>query len=161
VIAQTTVSSEYKLAQANLSDMLHVHRLERAAFPRDAYDLLTIALLLIRPGNVNLKAVTSGGRLVGHATGRPRLLSDVAWIVTLAVTPDHQRRGLGRALLAACEAQLNRPRVRLTVRASNAPAVALYKQAGYQQVRVWRRYYRGGENGLVMEKQTARPATPH
>lgn len=145
----------YELVRASLLDAPDVYRLERAAFPRDAYDLLTIALLLVEPGTVNLKVVTTGGRLVGHITGRRRWYSDLAWIVTLAVAPAYQRLGIGRALLVACEARLNRPRVRLTARVSNAPAIALYTQMGYQKVRVWRRYYRGGEDGLVMEKQFA------
>jgi ribosomal-protein-alanine N-acetyltransferase len=138
-----------------LGDVLALHRLERVAFPRDAYDPLTLAILLIWPGNVNLKAVALDGKPVGHVTGNPRPLAGVAWIVTLVVAPAHQRRGLGRTLLAACEQRLRQPVVRLTVRASNAPAIALYTQAGYRRVRVWPRYYRGGEDGIVMEKRRA------
>jgi ribosomal protein S18 acetylase RimI-like enzyme len=141
------------MSDVTLSDVQAVRRLEKAAFPRDAYDTLTITAMAIRPGNVNLKVADEAGQVVGHVTGSPRPLFGTAWIVTLAVAPTHHRRGIGRALLATCEQRLDQPLIRLTVRVSNAPAIALYKQMGYQSMRVQRRYYRGGEDGIVMEKQ--------
>jgi ribosomal protein S18 acetylase RimI-like enzyme len=47
---------------------------------------------------------------------------------------------------------MHQPRVRLTVRESNSSAIALYRVNGYQQVKRWRKYYKGGEDGIVMEK---------
>jgi ribosomal-protein-alanine N-acetyltransferase len=44
------------------------------------------------------------------------------------------------------------PRSKLTVRMSNDPAIALYKQEGYYTVDIWKSYYSDGEDGLVMEK---------
>lgn len=142
----------YRLEKARLGDAFAIHRLERAAFPLDAYDPTTVAFVLLRPGNVNLKAVDEDGRLAGHVAGSPRPLFGRAWIVTLAVASAHRGRGLGRALLAACEQRLRPPTLRLTVRRGNAEAIALYTRAGYRRVRVISRYYRGGEAGIVMEK---------
>jgi len=68
------------------------------------------------------------------------------------VLPAHQRRGIGRALIEACEAQLNFPRVRLTVRMNNTDAIRLYGTLGYRSVDVWRHYYNDGGEALVMEK---------
>jgi ribosomal protein S18 acetylase RimI-like enzyme len=73
-------------------------------------------------------------------------------VASLAVHPEYRRRGTARLLLAACEEALGTRRVRLTLRTSNEAALALYRSAGYQQVDVWRKYYRDGEDGLVMER---------
>ena len=45
------------------------------------------------------------------------------------------------------------PRMKLTVRMSNEPAISLYEQEGYRSVDIWKRYYNDGEDGLVMEKE--------
>jgi ribosomal protein S18 acetylase RimI-like enzyme len=59
---------------------------------------------------------------------------------------------VGRALLRACEAQIELPRMKLTVRVSNQRAISLYEQEGYRMVDLWRGYYNDGEDGLVMGK---------
>jgi ribosomal protein S18 acetylase RimI-like enzyme len=101
--------------------------------------------------NVRYKAV-SAGRLVGFVMGDPRPSQGFSWIATIGVHPDFQRRGIGERLLAAAEAALTTPRIRLTVRRSNVGAIALYQKFGYRQTSVWEHYYAGGEAGIVMEK---------
>ena len=88
--------------------------------------------------------------MVGFAAAEVR--SEVGWITTIGVVPAYRRRGIARALLAACEEQLSNPRIRLCVRRSNYTAQALYLQQGYRQVDIWARYYRGNEDAIVMEK---------
>ncbi len=143
---------KYAIVRASWRDLLAVRRLERAAFALDAYPWYEILGLLIFPGVVNLKAVDIDGRLVGHIAGDPRPSEGLAWIVTIAVDPAHRRRGVGRRLLLACEEALPRLDIRLTVRVSNAGAIALYQQCGYHRRSIWPGYYRDGEDGLVMEK---------
>ena len=129
-----------------------VWRLERACFPRDAYDPLTLLLLVIWPGNVALRA-TNGERLVGFVVGDEPWGDWAAWIVTLGVAPQHRRRGIGARLLTECEAHLKRPSLRLMVREGNAAAITLYRKLGYVQVRRRAGYYDDGEAGLLMEKR--------
>ncbi len=74
------------------------------------------------------------------------------WIATIGVDPRYQGRGIGTALLRACEEQLKFPTVKLTVRISNQRAIALYEKEGYRTVDIWKKYYNDGEDGLVMEK---------
>ena len=142
---------EFSILPARVFDLFAVHALERACFTRDAWGLVDIFFALLGPA-VRLKAV-SGGRLVGFVVGDPRPSQGFAWIATVGVHPDYQRRGLGAALLTAAEAQLTTPRIKLTVRQSNLGAIALYEKFGYRPVSVWEHYYAGGETGLVMEKQ--------
>src|SRR5262245_52743404 len=52
------------------------------------------------------------------------------WIYSLAVDPDHQRRGFGRALMAEAERLLREagcPKINLQVRTSNLGAVEFYQ----------------------------------
>ena len=58
------------------------------------------------------------------------------WINYLAVDPDRQRGGLGRALMDAAEARLTElgcPKVNLQIRTSNPAALGFYAAIGYRQ----------------------------
>ena len=77
---------------------------------------------------------------------------DLAWIATIAVHPDYRRRGIARQMLARVEELVPVSRMRLSARASNRAAIALYQRQGYEQVDVWPKYYSGGEDAVVMEK---------
>lgn len=72
----------------------------------------------------------------------------------IAVRPKHRGTGAGAVVLrrlhadcAACGAQ----RVLLEVAAGNEVARALYVKAGYAEIQRRPRYYRNGEDALVME----------
>ncbi len=83
-----------------------------------------------------------------------RVAADEAEILTLAVTPAAQRRGLGTALLRAGmreAAARGAATVFLEVSASNAPARALYAAAGFRSVGCRRRYYPDGGDAIVLE----------
>jgi ribosomal protein S18 acetylase RimI-like enzyme len=145
------LANQVTVARATWRDTLALWRLERACFPGEAYDPLTLFMLVAWRGNVALKAM-NGATLAGFVAGDEPWGKQVAWIVTLGVEPAHQRQGIGARLLAECEARLTRPVVRLMVRAGNAPAIALYKKFGYVQVRAEAGYYGDGETGWLMEK---------
>ena len=140
-----------QIEPAGWRDWPGVFNLERACFGPDAWGPIEIFMALIG-SSVRLKAVSSG-RLVGFVMGDPQPRQGFSWIATIGVHPEFQRCGIGARLLAAAEAALTTPRVRLTVRRSNAGAIALYQKFGYQSTAVWEHYYAGGEAGMVMEKQ--------
>jgi ribosomal protein S18 acetylase RimI-like enzyme len=67
-----------------------------------------------------------------------RLDDDEGYVEELAVREDRRRRGIGRALLDACEttaATAGKRRSTLWVAGHNEAAVALYRAAGYRVVR--------------------------
>lgn len=70
-------------------------------------------------------------------------LFDEAEILDVAVAPAWRRRGIARALLQRLIAELpdGIARVLLDVRASNAPARALYKSLGFTEDGVRKNYY--------------------
>ncbi len=143
---------DISILRATWRDVLAVWRLERACFSSEAYDPLTLLLLVAWPGNVSLKALNDE-TLAGFIAGDEPWGEPFAWIVTLGVEPAHQRRGIGARLLAECEARLTRSILRLMVRAGNQPALALYRKFGYVHVRTEAGYYGDGEAGLLMEKR--------
>jgi len=140
-----------EIQTANILDLGPLRRLETVCFDKDAWPILDLIAVLTWPEVIRLKAVESD-EMIGFVAGDPRSSDGVAWISTIAVDPRYQRRGIGRALLLACEAQVNLPVVKLTVRLSNHGAIALYEKEGYHTADIWRGYYNDGEDGLVMAK---------
>jgi len=94
----------------------------------------------------------SDGRLVGFIAADIRRAEGLAWIATIGVLPEYRQHGIGTTLLRACENRLVVPRIRLSVRASNGPAIRMYTRLGYKRSGVWSRYYSDGEDALVLEK---------
>ncbi len=136
---------------ANIRDLAALRRLEHACFEKDAWPLLDLIAVLTWPDVIKLKAMEDG-EMVGFVAGDPRPFEGASWIATIGVDPRYQRRGIGRALLRACEERIRLPRVKLTVRMSNQAAISLYEKEGYRSVDIWKKYYNDGEDGLVMEK---------
>ena len=140
-----------EIQTANILDLGELRRLENVCFEKDAWPILDLIAVLTWPEVIRLKAIDSG-KMIGFVAGDPRSSDGAAWISTIAVDPRCQRRGVGRALLRACESQVATVRMKLTVRVSNQGAISLYEQEGYQMVDLWRGYYSDGEDGLVMGK---------
>lgn len=150
-IAPSLSAATVTLARAGWRDLAATRELEKVCFGSDAWGYFELVMSLLQPGRVQLKA-TQQSQVVGLVIGDSRPFERVGWIANICVHPDHQRQGIAKALLSACEAALPQPVIKLTVRKSNSQAIALYQQLGYKQVTVWANYYSGGEAGLVMEK---------
>lgn len=93
-----------------------------------------------------------GSRVVGYAGAL--LVAGEAHVTTIAVDPDQQGGGLGRALLLALVRRcvvLGTGAVTLEVRASNEPAKALYRRFGFAPAGVRKGYYsKPTEDALVL-----------
>jgi len=81
------------------------------------------------------------------------LMVDEAHVVTVAVVPEFRRRGYGRALVhglvdVAIEHQM--ALATLEVRESNAAARALYREYGFYEVGVRKRYYADNREDAVI-----------
>ncbi len=139
-----------EIRPADWRDLWGVWRLEQACFGPDAWGWFDLIGALVTP-SVRLKA-QAGKQLVGFIIGERHFQEGCAWIATLGVLPEFQRRGVGARLLAETEARLNTEVIKLTVRESNAGAIALYQRFGYKPARTIAHYYVGGETGIVMHK---------
>jgi [ribosomal protein S18]-alanine N-acetyltransferase len=73
---------------------------------------------------------------------------------TIGVDPAYQGRGIGRRLLDELLGFAAGAVVHLEVRTDNAPALALYRRAGFTQVGLRRRYYRvSGADAYTMRRE--------
>jgi len=146
------LKAEFEILPADLSDMAAERRLEKACFPReDVWPWVESLWVLIKPGMVRLK-IEYSGEMIGFLSGYQQAQGKVGWISSIGIAPAWQGKGFGARLLAAGERALGTPIIRLTVRASNTPAIHLYEHTGYRQIQTVRKYYVGGEDGLVFEK---------
>ncbi|MDK2980976.1 MAG: N-alpha-acetyltransferase 10/11 [Chloroflexota bacterium] len=145
-------TSNYQIQPATWRDLFALSALEKVCFDQDAWPLLELMGVLSFPGVVRLKAVVNN-EMVGFIAGDPRRSEKTGWILTLGVLPVWRRKGIGYDLLHTCEEQLGLPVIKLTVRRNNQAALSLYEHMGYQQVDIWSRYYRNGEDGLVLQKE--------
>lgn len=94
------------------------------------------------------------GRLVGLAIGWAE--AGTSEVLDVAVDPSCRRAGHGlalmSALISAAEARGAEESL-LEVRVDNAPAIALYRRLGYEQVGLRRGYYGDGQDALVMRRE--------
>lgn len=89
------------------------------------------------PSSTVLAAIGEGDELVGtvmvgHDGHR-------GWVYYLAVSPSRRREGVGRDLVAACEAWLvarEVPKIQLMVRETNDEAAGFYAALGYERSEV-------------------------
>ena len=100
-------------------------------------------------------AAVQDGEVVGYA-GLVVAPPDEAWVNNMAVRRDHQRHGIGRALLEELLAIARRNGARhtlLEVAADNAPAQALYDSYGFEVIGLRKNYYQAsGTDALVMRR---------
>lgn len=108
-----------------------------------------LAALMATPGTFALVSQSPEGPdgfiLLRHATGE-------AEVLTLAVSPQRRRQGVGAGLLNAGMQALRAvgvARLLLEVAQDNTPAQALYAQAGFTPVGRRRGYYKTGEGAAV------------
>lgn len=151
-VTGSSAENSFSIEQANWRDLNPVRHIEQVCFPKDAWPLWDMIGVLTLPNVVRLKAMADG-QMVGFIAGDVRPSQHMAWVATVGVLPEYRGRGIGGALMQACEKSLTVPTVRLNVRISNETAIRLYLSLGYQKVGTWPGYYQDGEEALVMEKR--------
>jgi ribosomal-protein-alanine N-acetyltransferase len=134
------------LRELDWQDIPTLAALEPELFADDAWSEQTWwAELAGRPRRSYVVA-DQGGAVVGYA-GVDRS-GDVADVMTIAVAPAHQGKGLGKVLMnwLIAESQCGgAEHLMLEVRADNPAAQRLYAEMGFAMLTVRRKYYQPGD----------------
>jgi [ribosomal protein S18]-alanine N-acetyltransferase len=139
---------------AVVDDLDAIAKLERDSFPDDQVSRRSIGCFL-RAVHLPVIAAAIDGELAGYALLSLRKGSRAVRIYSIAVEACFARRGVGSALLQACEkyARLhNRSRLTLEVRYDNTAAIALYEKWGFRQFGEHEDYYADGAAALRYRK---------
>ena len=126
--------------------------IERASYPRPwTTTVFHDELDQVGTGHRHYLVARSGRTVVGYAG--LMFAVDEAHVTTLAVHPEHRRKGVAtRLLLALAREAIDRgcPAWTLEVRASNVAAQELYRRFGFAPAGVRPNYYEGETDAIVM-----------
>ncbi|MEM9495423.1 MAG: GNAT family N-acetyltransferase [Pseudomonadota bacterium] len=135
-------------------DAAHIVDLEARAFGARSWGAQSLAETLAAPlARVILISSDPTGPAQGFLIWRHA--GDEAEILTLGVEPSSRRAGLARTLVEAfveTAQEEGAGAAMLEVGAANHPARALYESAGFIEVGRRPRYYRDGDDALVLRK---------
>lgn len=153
VTTTATDSPAVSTREAVRADLLAVYRVEKASFSQP-WPFRAFEQYLGRPGFLVADAgdvvgyvvaddVSNHGRRIGH-------------VKDIAVAPSHRGRGIGATLLEnaldVCRKRGIRS-VKLEVRASNEPALSLYRRYGFIYRTTSAGYYADGEDAFVLVRE--------
>ena len=143
------------IERMNESHVAAVAALEKLCFA-DPWSLSSVASELKNPLALWLVAVEED--VVCGYIGSQSVMGE-SDMMNVAVNPDFRRKGIGEALVGALSdalKALGNTNLTLEVRASNAPAIALYEKLGFTQVGLRKNYYRNPkEDALILRKELA------
>jgi len=153
----------YTLRKFTPKDLERVMHINRVCLPENYGDYFFMDLYNRFPETFIV--AEGNGEIVGYVMCRIELgLSNFGFggfikkghIVSIAVMPEHRRRGIGQALVTkALEGMrlYNAKQAFLEVRVSNMPAISLYKKLGFKVTRTIHGYYSDGEDAYVMSRE--------
>ena len=149
------MSELLQLRPLQLRDLTAIEEIERRSYPTP-WSRSMFAGELAKPSSICLGAF-DGQRLVGYLIVSRYV--DAWHVMNVAVASDCRRRGVASELLGALFAQTqtdDRRGYTLEVRVSNAGAIALYEQLGFERRGVRRGYYTDNrEDALIMWRDPA------
>ena len=143
----------YLIRQAETSDGSGVYVVETECF-QDPYPRKLLEDLIVTERD-SFFVATVGEEIVGYAVAAASKQS--GHVISVAVAPNHRRKGIGAALLSAVMSRLIQEGVcviHLEVRKGNKPAIGFYEQMGFQKSSEIKRYYSDGEDAWVLVRRT-------
>lgn len=153
----------FKLRKFKTDDLERIIYINRTCLPENYSDYFFVDLHRRFPETFIV--AEENGEVVGYIMCRVetglssfilRGLVKKGHIVSLAVVPQHRRKGIGEALVTKAMENMRLYKAKqcfLEVRVANTAAVNLYKKLGYEVSRTIRSYYADGEDAHVMTRE--------
>ena len=142
-----------EITEMNAVHVPQVAELERICFA-DPWSEKSVASELENKWALWLVALEENN-VVGYIGSQTSI--DETDVMNVAVHPDFRRKGIAEKLIEQLVAELKgrgSHALMLEVRASNAPAIALYEKLGFVQVGCRKNYYRNPkEDALILRKE--------
>jgi len=142
------------IRKAKRADLDQLEAIENNVFVYDRLSRRSLRDYIASP-RVEMLVATQGREIAGYSLVAFRKDSALARLYSLAVAPQWNGKGLGRALLEASEKAARRRGatvLRLEVRSENQPAIGLYTKAGFECFDRIDDYYEDGATALRFEK---------
>jgi ribosomal-protein-alanine N-acetyltransferase len=137
-------------------DLNRILQIEHQAFPKSPYDWATfINLYYLHPENFLVYVETNQDQKKDEILGYI-IFSQRGHIISVAVHPQHRRRGIGEKLLEMILKPPHPNKVWAEVRKSNQGARAFYANMGFQIKGIVPNYY-GDEDALIVERISSDP----
>ena len=149
---------EITFRRAEKEDLDALAAMESICFPDDSWSR-EMLLEEIENESATFLVAEDAGRIAGCA---------MAWMIapyecqigTIEVLPEYRRMGIAYELMwriLKISRLLGIWEVHLEVRASNAPAIALYESLGFVKDGIRKNYYPGGEDACTMSLNMLQP----
>jgi ribosomal-protein-alanine N-acetyltransferase len=144
-----------KIEKASIDDLDRLCEIEMKCFETEAFTKQQIAYLLTDSNSVIL-VLKVKSEIVGFIIGKTYMDKKPATgqILTIDVSPNHRRKGIGQRLLQEIEKTFKDKGVKicyLEARESNIGALSLYQRFGYKKVGRLENYY-GNAHGIRLTK---------
>jgi ribosomal-protein-alanine N-acetyltransferase len=134
----------------SFSDLDSILQIENQSFPKSPYDWTTfLNLHYLYPETFLVYVNTSHGRKKEEILGYIIFTQD-GHIISIAVHPQDQRKGIGAQLLQRVMKTPHLKKVWAEVRRSNQGAQAFYAKLGFQITGLVPNYY-GNEDALILQ----------
>lgn len=142
-----------RIESMNSSHLAQIAQLEKICFS-DPWSEKSVASELDNKLAFWLVAI-EGDTVAGYIGSQT--VMDETDMMNVAVHPDFRRQGIAEALITGLVEHLKTIGSRcltLEVRASNAPAIALYEKLGFSEIGRRKKYYRNPrEDALILRKE--------
>jgi ribosomal-protein-alanine N-acetyltransferase len=147
-----------KIEKASIGDLDRLCEIELRCFETEAFTKQQIACLLTDSSSVILVSRVKG-EIVGFIIGKTYIDEKPATgqILTIDVSPNQRRKGIGERLLQEIEKTFKDRGVKmcdLEARENNIVALSLYHKFGYKRVGRLENYY-GNAHGIRLRKVLA------